>query len=289
MIKKTIISAAAALVVALFFLGRDLVSYVRTSAGYVQSSVTDSVPMEFQITRARDMIDDLVPEIRKNMHVIAKEEVGVEKLDKQIADTQKRLAKDKEEILRLKTDVQSSKPAFEYAGRSYTVQQVKQDLANRFDRYKTCEATMGSLKDIYRARQKSLEAARQKLEGTLAAKRQLYVEVENLQARLQMVAAAQTSSQYNFDESRVGRVRALIADLKTRLDVSEKLVNVEGQFHDQIPLDETVPTNITEQVSNYFQAEKAKVHPAAREEIKKDQPPKSASAEAEPWEDLAED
>ena len=85
-----------------------------------------------------------------------------------------------------------------------------------------------------------------------------------------MIAAAQTTSQYNFDESRLGRVRALITDLKTRLDVSEKLVNVEGQFHDQIPLDETAPTNITEQVSNYFQAEKAKVQPAAKEGIQKD-------------------
>ena len=61
MIKKTVITAAAALVVSLFFLGRDLVSYVSTSAGYVQNSVTDSVPMEFQIARARGMIDDLVP------------------------------------------------------------------------------------------------------------------------------------------------------------------------------------------------------------------------------------
>ena len=143
MIKKTVITAAAALVVSLFFLGRDLVSYVRTSAGYVQSSVTDSVPMEFQITRARGMIDDLVPEIKKNMHVIAKEEVEVENLDKQIADTQKRLAKDKEEILRLKTDAESKKPAFEYAGRTYTAEQVKQDLANRFDRYKNVRGDAG--------------------------------------------------------------------------------------------------------------------------------------------------
>ena len=143
MIKKAIFTAAAALVVSLVFLGRDLVSYVRTSAGYVQSSVTDSVPMEFQITRARGMIDNLVPEIRKNMHVIAKEEVEVEKLDKQIADTQRRLAKDKEEILRLKTDIDSSKPAFEYAGRTYTLPQVKQDLANRFDRYKNVRGDAG--------------------------------------------------------------------------------------------------------------------------------------------------
>ena len=112
--------------------------------------------------------------------------------------------------------------------------------------------------------------------------------MENLQARLQMIAAAQTTSQYNFDESRLGRVRGLIANLKTRLDVSEKLANVEGQFHDQIPLDETAPVNITEQVSKYFQTEKAKVQPTAKEEIKKDQP-KSASAKARRSADLVED
>ena len=265
MIKRTLIGAGVALLLATFFFGRDVVSYVRTSAGYVRSSVTDSVPMEFQIQRARGMIDDLVPEIRKNMHVIAKEEVEVEKLQKQIADSETRLTRDKEEVLRLKTDLDSGKPKFQYAGRSYSADQVKVDLANRFERYKTSEATLGSLRDIHEARLKSLEAARQKLEGTLAAKRKLYVEVENLQARLQMVAAAQTTNQYEFDDSRLGRVKELIADLKTRLDVSEKMVNVEGTFHDQIPLDEPTPANIAEQVTEYFSKDKAEATPAVKE------------------------
>ena len=47
------------------------------------------MPIEFQIERARDMIKDLVPEIRKNMHVIAKEEVEVKRLDEQIADSRR--------------------------------------------------------------------------------------------------------------------------------------------------------------------------------------------------------
>lgn len=252
MIKKAVIGAGITLFVGLLFFGRDVFSYVRTSAGYVKDTVTDSVPMEFQIDRARGMIQDLVPEIRKNMHVIAKEEVEVERLQKQIADAEANLARDKGDLMRLKADLGANRSLFRYAGRDYSADQVRLDLANRFERYKTAEATLASLQEIHRARQKSLDAARQKLEGMLAAKRQLAVEVENLQARLQMVAAAQTTAEYNFDDSKLGRVKELLGDLKTRLDVAERMVNAETSFHDEIPLDQAAPENIVEQVSEYF-------------------------------------
>ena len=56
----------------------------------------------------------------------------------------------------------------------------------------------------------------------LAAKRKLEVDVEHLEARLKMVEAAQTTSDYAFDDSRLSRVKELITDLRTRLDVAER-------------------------------------------------------------------
>jgi len=76
--------------------------------------------------------------------------------------------------------------------------------------------------------------------------------VENLEARSQMVAAAKTTSSYQFDDSRLGNVKELIANLKTRMEVSEKLVNAEANFHDEIPLEKVVPENIESQVTEYF-------------------------------------
>ena len=157
-------------------MGRDVFSYIRTSAGYVTDAVQDAVPIEFQVDRARGMIQDLVPEVRKNMHVIAKEEVEVARLDEQIADSRTRLKKEKEQLLRLTGDLSTGKNEFTYGGRAYTADEVRTDLANRFERYKTGEATLASLTEIRGARQKSLAAARQKLEGMLASKRQLQVE-----------------------------------------------------------------------------------------------------------------
>jgi hypothetical protein len=218
----------------------------------VTDAVQESVPVEFQVDRARGMIQDLVPEVRKNMHVIAKEEVEVQRLDEQIAESRTRLAKEKEQLLRLKGDLASGKGPFTYAGRSYTADEVRTDLAHRFERYKTGEATLASLTEIRGARQRSLTAARQKLEGMLASRRQLQVEVENLEARVQMIAAAKATSAYQFDDSRLGRVKELVTGLRSRLEVAEKLVNAEVYYHDEIPVDKATPENIVEQVSEHF-------------------------------------
>jgi chromosome segregation ATPase len=252
MIKRIVIGAGVATMVGVFLFGRDVFSYIRTSAGYVKDSVQSSVPIEFQIDRARNMIKDLVPEVRKNMHIIAKEEVEVQRLEEQMAAAEARLVKEKEQIVRLKTDLGGGKGELRYAGRSYTADEVKTDLANRFERYKTSEATLASLKEIRSARQKSLTAARQKLDGMLAQKRQLQVDVENLEARTQMIAAAQTTSNYQFDDSQLGRVKELVGNLRTRLEVAEKMVNAEMQFQGEIPLDKPAPENIVDQVSEYF-------------------------------------
>jgi chromosome segregation ATPase len=246
-------------VLGLFFFGRDAASYVGTSLGWVKQSIKDSIPIDFEIQRARGMIKNLDPEIRNNMHLIAKEEVEVERLGQQIDNGKSRLEKDQAELMRLKSDLASDRKVFEYAGRRYDANQVKVDLAHRFERFKTHEATLASLQEMQRARDRSLQAARQKLEDMLAVKRQLEVEVEHLEARLKMVETAQTTSTYNFDDSQLSRTKDLVTDLRARLDVAERLVQSESSFHDQIPLDEPAPQNIVEEVTEYFHTDSPKV------------------------------
>ena len=42
--------------------------------------------------------------------------------------------------------------------------------------------------------------------------------------------------------------------MQTKLDVAERMVNAEGYYHDEIPLDETAPEDIVSQVTDYFGA-----------------------------------
>ncbi len=265
MLKKILIGSGVVLLTGTFFFGRDLLSYVRTSAGMAREAVVDAVPLEFQIRRAQDMIEGLLPEIRKNMHAIAREEVEVERLEQQIAQMREGLATEKSAIVRLRDDVASGKAKVVYAGREFTAEQVRADLAARFDRYKINEATLAGMEQIHAARTRTLQAAREKMEGMLAAKRQLEVEVANLTARLQMIEAAQTASSLHIDGSRLSHVRELITDLRTKLDVAERMVATETQYRGEIPVEEANKPDIVDEVTRYFH-EQPESGTAAQEE-----------------------
>jgi hypothetical protein len=252
MIKKALFSVVALGLTTVVLFGRDAASYIGTTYDRLTNSVKDSVPVEFQIDRARAMVRDLEPEIRRSMHVIAKEEVALEQLNTQIDGSEKKVEKDKGEILRLQADLGQGKDLYRYASRSYTSDQVKQDLARRFNRFKVTDETLVNLKSMRDARERNLDAAQQKLASMINARRKLEVDVQNLEAKRKLVEVAQASSDYVFDDSQLARAKELINDIRTQLDVAAKLANADVNVEVEIPLDETAPSDITEQVADYF-------------------------------------
>jgi chromosome segregation ATPase len=253
MIRRVIVYGGGGLLLLGLALGTGVWSYVRTSAGYVTDAVHEAVPVDFQLRRAGDMIEALDGPIRENRKRIAWEEVKVKRLEKQIEEAQDRLDTEKSQIMRLKGDLASAQEEYRYAGRTFTAEQVRTDLANRFERYKTGEETLATLAKIHQAREKGLAAALQKLESMEATKRQLEVEVENLEARVEMLAAVKAADRYEFNDGQLGRVKQLVSDLETRLDVADQMLAAETRIYDEIPLDEADPSDIIDQVSQYFE------------------------------------
>jgi hypothetical protein len=252
MVKKGLFAGGAVLLLLGLLFGRDGFSYATTSLGWVRQSVSDSVPVAFELQRARDMIKGLTPEIRKNIGLVAKEEVEIHNLKEQLAAGEKNLAKNKSEIERLTSDLKRGESTFVYCGKSYTARQVETDLTQRFETYKVKAATLDKLSQIINARERGLVAGREKLKAMQAAKTQLEVDVANLEARMEMVRVAQTTSEFNFDDSRLSRTKELVKNIGTKIEVAEKLVNADTTYPGQINLDEAPASNITEQISKYF-------------------------------------
>jgi phage shock protein A len=250
--KKAIVAGLGLVLVVGLLFGSSASSYVSTAYHRLTNSVEDSVPVEFQIDRARDMVRALEPEIRSAMHVIAKEEVALEQLNKQVAGSEQQSEKDKREIMRLQADLGQGKDVYRYASRTYTQGEVKEDLSRRFNRFKVADDTLASLKQMRDARAKNLDAAQQKLSAMINARRKLDIDIQNLEAKRKLVEVAQASSEYVFDDSQLAQAKELITDIRTRLDVAAKLANADVNVETEIPLDEATPADITDQVAAYF-------------------------------------
>jgi chromosome segregation ATPase len=254
MVKKGILVGIGLAVLLGLLFGREGFSYVKTAGTWFRQGVRDSVPVEFEIGRARQMIKDLDPEIHKNMHLIAREEVDVKNLNEQLATAETQLDKNRSDIEKLTADLKRGDSTFVYAGRNYTQEQVENDLTRRFEQFKVKEATLGKLRQVLAARERGLTAGREKLKAMQAAKGQLEVDVANLEARLEMVKVAQSTSEFTFDDSRLSRTKDLVKDIGARIDVAEKLVNAETTYPGQIDLDEEPASDILDQVTKYFEA-----------------------------------
>jgi hypothetical protein len=238
-------------------------SYVKTGVHTAHQSVRDSVPIEWEIKRARDMICELKPEIQHNAEIVAREEVAVRRLTEEISNKETLLSKGRSDIMRLKGDLESASHSgsvhFTYAGRKYSENQVREDLSNRFKQFQVHEQTTEKLKQVLSARERNLDASRRKLEGMLAAKRELEVEIENIQARLTLVEVAQTNSPIALDDSRLSSTRQLLDDIGTRIDVAERMIASEGALQGAIELDETTSPELIDEISDYFGAGRAEV------------------------------
>ncbi len=227
-------------------------SYVRTGYNSASRTVKNSVPIEWEIKRARDMISNLEPEIAKNLEVVTREEVELENLKEEIDTKNDLLAKSRTDIMRLRGDLETGAVRFVYAGQSYSQDQVKSDLENRFKQFKVYEATTNKLSQVLSAREKNLDAARRKLSEMQSAKRELEVEIENLRARLTMVEVAQTSSPVSLDDSQLSNTKQLLDDIRTRIDVAEKMTSSAGALQGNIPLEETTSPDLLDEIADYF-------------------------------------
>jgi chromosome segregation ATPase len=252
MVKKMLLTGGALALLSTVTLGVPLFSYARCGVSYLRNSASDAMPLEWELKRARQMIADLKPEIEFNAKRIAREKVDVARLEKQLGDTDERLAKTQSDIERLREDLHSNNEMYTYAGRTYTSAQVKNDLNNRFKRFKTRRGTADKLEQMLSARQASLQLAHQRMESMLSAKSQLEVEVENLQARVGALRAAQTTSELNLDDSQLSRTRDLLDEIATRIDVEEETMKVDVEYFSEIKLDSQSEEDLLDEISAYF-------------------------------------
>jgi hypothetical protein len=189
-----------------------------------------------------------------NIRLIAQEEVEVAALKGEITKSQESLKDEENKIKTLRVALEQPRAQYAFAGRNYSHDEVKRDLAGRFERFKESEVVLASKVKVLEARERSLDAARQMLEKTAGEKRILEAKIEALAGQYRLVKAASTGSQIQVDNSKLAQTEKLIAQIQKRLDVAERVLAAESKFVEQIPVDTVVESDLVAQVDEYFDA-----------------------------------
>jgi len=254
MMKKAIVGSVAAATLGTMMFGGDAVSYVKTGFNEVHEAVRSEVPIEFELQRARDEVDAIIPKIHDSLHVIAEQQVEVENLKETIAHKTASLEEQEEAILALNEDLKTGDTQFVYAGHKYTSKEVERDLAERFNRFKVAQETLKAQQEILAAKEKALATHSSSLEGMLSQKKDLEVQLERLHAKMRTIEARKQVCSLNIDDSQLSKAKSLIAEIDKKLDVEARLLDAEGNFAGLIPVETKteVPEDISEQVASYF-------------------------------------
>ena len=251
-VKIGVITVVGCAVVGGLLFGSDLVSYVRSSAASVRSALKDSVPIEFELERARNKLEQIVPELQANIRMIATEEVEVAALKDGIARGETAMSDQKVRIEKLTGLLGTEEVSYTIGERQYPRQSVKAELARRFDRYKEVEVVLEGKRRLLGARERSLQAAISMLEKARQQKVLLEDRIETLVSQHRMIQAASVGSRIQVDNSKLAQTEKLIAQIKKRLDVAERVLAHEGRFVETIEVDAINEKDLLVQIQEHF-------------------------------------
>ena len=255
-IKYATVGAAGLCLVGGLFFGRDAASYVYSSAKSLQSAVKEAVPVEFELQRARDLLDDIIPEVQANVRLIAQEEVEIASLKADLEQGERSVNAERIRVTKLRDTLGTGKVTYTLGGSDYTAQQVKEELARSFDRYKEAEVVQAGKQRLLETRQKSLQAAMQMLERTKAQKVGLEDQIQALDSQYRLVQAAAVGSKVQIDSSKLAQTEKLIRQIKTRLDVAERVLAHEARFVQPIAVDTIDEKDLLTQVDEHLNPDK---------------------------------
>lgn len=250
--KRGALGLAVAGALSFFFFGRDALSYVLSSSRMVRDAVKDSVPVEFEIKRARDLLEELIPETHANLKLVAQEEVEVATLEEEVKREQKSVQDERCRIVTLRENVTTQKVSCQIGSRTFTRAQMIDELARSFEHFRTAEQVIDGQKKLLESRRAALDAAIQKLEKTRLARLDLSAQIESLESQFRLIQAQSHGTGFQVDTSKLAQTQKLLGDLRKRLDVAQRILAREARFTETIPVESVSEDSLLERIDKHF-------------------------------------
>jgi len=226
-------------------------SYLRTAHTQLGQSLRDAVPIAFELKRLDQMTSDLIPEIRANQKVAAQLDVEVEYLGREI-EALRNFQKDaKSQMQKLRQALTQDRKSYEFGGRTFTRQEVEQDLERRLQQYDNTAVQLAAKEQLQEARRRTLEAATERIRQYQQQHDLLVQKAASLQGELKLAELAQETGNFEFDHSKLNEAKQLAQEVEKRIRTMQKLVAGQRQVPGEVPV-EADTRSVADRFDEYF-------------------------------------
>jgi chromosome segregation ATPase len=237
-----------------FMLGDQFGSYIATAGSSVRDSFKQSIPVKFEIKRAEKLIRAIEPEVRQCKREVARAVVELEYLQRAVERLEKTVGK-QEKKLKAGSELLSTRTSsYTLSGQEYSHRRVAIDLSRTFENYKNNKAILKSKRALISRQSRAVSASQVKLDMVRARKAELDNTIAALKLqKKELDAMAAANQRVDLDDSALSEATVVLAKVKKRLDIAQKMIEDDIFFDSGIVTDEQLPKrDIVKEINQHF-------------------------------------
>lgn len=260
MFKKLLILSGMLVVVGWAFgsnAGRELMSYVKTGWKEVRQATQKVVPLDFEIKRAEDLLQNLDKTDDRLITTLASHMSAVRSCERDVETMTANLDSRKAELQARTEEVRNIQVSKTTTSRDMATLQLERD----FKQFKIAEAALknkqGMLEQM-QARIKSMQDQREALKGQRS---ELVTRVSKLKTDLDYLKVAQLKAKHageDFQVPEIAQLRELVDSLENRIETSliEHQLREDIKSGDKAVTKPAASSNIMNDIDSYFHQNK---------------------------------
>lgn len=235
--------------------GTHAVSHVTQGVSWVRGQVEESVPIEYEIERAKKLINESGPQIRECKRVIATKQVEIRYLEQEVAKLRHELSTIDGELQVTHTALTDGAQVYTTSGRRMSKTQLAGHAERKLRRAHAVKQMITSKSQRLEALENTLTAAESTCEELLGQRQNLSALVATLEAKRQEAAAKKAATlDLDVDDSNLAKAKSILENVQKRLDVEMQLM--ENNEQPLFDLNATIRTDdqgdVTDRISAYL-------------------------------------
>lgn len=240
-------------------LGTAFPSYVGTMASSVRDSIAGQIPVELELKRAEGLIKQIDPQIQTCMRDLARAQIDLEELQNSVVHLEKVTgAEEKKLKVGAKLLSNDGDGEIHLAADFGARRRVSSDLERTKDSYVNNTAILKTKRALIERQSRAVEAAKQRLEAVRSERVALEDQVTALKTqRLQVEALAAHSQRFDLDSTALSQAKEVIASVKKRLDVAQRMLENDIAFHGDPVAAEVDERNVLREINELFAEQKS--------------------------------